>query len=71
MRRRELLDEMGIAVVDDGMDRIEAQPVEAVFLQPVEGVVDEEVAHDAAASPSTLMPAPHGVGWRSVKKDLA
>ena len=40
---------MGISVIGDGMDRIEAQPVDAVFLQPVEGVVKEEVAHDAAA----------------------
>ena len=29
----------------DVVDGVEAQPVEAVFLQPVEGVLDEEVAH--------------------------
>ena len=33
----------------DRVDRVEAQAVEAIFHQPVERVVDEELAHFAAA----------------------
>ncbi len=35
------------AVVDDGVNRIESQPVEVEFLEPVQRVVDVEVAHRA------------------------
>ena len=45
---RELGDEVQLAVVDDRVHGIEAQAVEAILLQPVERVVDEEVAHGAA-----------------------
>jgi hypothetical protein len=38
-----------LAVVGDGVDRVEPQPVEVVFLQPIERIVEEEVAHHAAA----------------------
>ncbi len=33
------------AVIDDPVDRIEAQAVEAVFVEPIEDVVDRDVAH--------------------------
>ena len=36
-------------IVTDGMDRIEPQPVETVLLDPVERVVNEEIAHRARA----------------------
>ena len=42
---RQLREDVGGAVVADGVHRIEAQPVEAERLQPVDGVGDEKVAH--------------------------
>ena len=38
-----------LGIVEDGVDGVEAQAVEVVFLEPVQRVLDEEVAHDAAA----------------------
>ncbi len=55
------------AVVQDRMHRIEPQAVEVEFLDPVERVVNEELAHRRACSPSVLIAAPQGVLWRSVK----
>src|SRR5260370_39246887 len=37
-------------IVDDRVNRVQAQSVEMVFGQPVERVVDEEVPHDSAVS---------------------
>src|SRR5262249_8666523 len=37
------------ALIADRMDRIEAEPVEVELLEPVERVVDEEIARDPAA----------------------
>ena len=45
--QRDLLQNMRLAVVDDPVHGIEAQPVEAVFLEPVQHVVDRDVAHRA------------------------
>ena len=68
----DLGDDVLFAVVEDRMDGIEAQAVEVIFLEPVERVVDEEVAHrPARRAPSKLRPAPQGVWCRSVKNDLA
>ncbi len=47
------------AVVADGVDGVEAQAVEMEFLEPVERVLDEEVAHLPRAA--KLIAAPHGV----------
>ena len=47
--RAQRLDDVGLRVVADGVDGVEAQAVEMELLQPVERVVDEEVAHDLAA----------------------
>jgi len=44
-RVRELLEDVRGARIDDRMHGIEAQAVEAVFLQPVEGVVNEVITH--------------------------
>ena len=38
----------GVAVVDDRVHRVEPQPVEMILLQPVERVLDHEVAHRPA-----------------------
>ena len=35
---------VGFRVIDDGVHRIQTQSIEMVFVQPVERVVDEEVA---------------------------
>ena len=68
----DLGDDVRPAVVEDGVHGVEAQAVEVEFLEPVERVVDEEVAHRSRRSaPSKLMPAPQGVWCRSVKKVLA
>ena len=52
MRRRTVCgqfgQDVGVAVVDDRVHRIEAQPVEIVLLEPIERVLDHEVAHRAA-----------------------
>ena len=45
--QRDLLENVRLAVVDDPVDGIEAQPVEAVFLEPVQHVVNRDVAHRA------------------------
>ena len=41
---------MRLAAVDDRVHGVEAQAVEVVLLEPVERVVDEEVAHRARLS---------------------
>ncbi len=43
------LDDVRARVVADGVDGVQAQAVEVEFLQPVQGVVDEEIAHHLAA----------------------
>ena len=44
-RLSDFVDDVGHALVDNGVDGIEAQPVEVELLEPVEGVVYEEIAH--------------------------
>ena len=39
------VEDVGFAVVDDGVDGIEAQPVEMELLEPVKRVLDIEIAH--------------------------
>ena len=53
-RLADLVDDVGRAVVEDGMNRIEAQPVEMKFVEPVERVVDEEIAHWPAPRPGEV-----------------
>jgi hypothetical protein len=47
-RLRDLAHDVRLAVVGDGVHGIQAQAVEVEFLDPVERVVNEEVAHRAA-----------------------
>src|SRR5262245_47879080 len=44
-RGGELDEEMGRAIIEDGVHRVEAQPVEPIFAKPEERVVNKEVAH--------------------------
>ncbi len=46
--RCECVEEARVRVVGDRVHRVEPQPVEVVFLEPVERVVNEEPAHDLA-----------------------
>ena len=48
-RRGDLLQDVGPRIVADRIHRVVAQTVEAVFLEPVERIVDKEVAHLPAA----------------------
>jgi hypothetical protein len=50
-RRRQFLQEVRPAVVQDGVDRVQAQTVQMELLQPVERVVDEEVPHGPGSGP--------------------
>jgi hypothetical protein len=45
----DLFQDMRAAAVHDGVHRVQPQAVDAELLHPVQRVVDEEVAHDAAA----------------------
>ena len=54
--------------VDDGVDRVEAEPVEMELLEPVEGVVDDEAADHRRPRPVEVDAGPHGVWCDSVKK---
>ena len=49
-RVRELGQEIGLRIVDDRVHGVEPQAVDVILLEPVQRVVDEEVAHRAAAS---------------------
>src|SRR5439155_6086964 len=42
---RKLRNHVRAGVVDDAVDRIQPQPVEAVLLDPVKRVVDEKIPH--------------------------
>ena len=44
----QLAENIGLAVVVDRVDGIEAEPVETIFFEPIESVVDHEVAHRPA-----------------------
>ena len=44
----QLAEDVGLAVVVDRVDGIEAEPVEAIFFKPIECVVNHEVAHRPA-----------------------
>src|SRR5262252_2390158 len=46
---RQLSQDVGSGFVDDRMDGIEAQAVDAVFLEPIERIVHEEIAHYTTA----------------------
>ncbi len=45
---RNLFEQRGLEVVPDLVDGVEAQAVEAVFLEPIKRVLDEEGAHGRA-----------------------
>ena len=57
----DLLEDRFIGLVVDLIDGIEPQPIEAVFVEPVERVLDEELPDGRR---SNAIAAPHGV-WRS------
>ncbi len=48
--RSEFVEQIGPLIVLDGVDGVEAKPVEMKLLEPIFGVLDEEVAHRAASS---------------------
>ena len=65
---RKLGQEVGRGVVDDRVHGVEPQAVGMELFQPVERVVDEELAHRLARRRlRSRWPAPHGVLCRSVK----
>src|SRR6516165_3038317 len=41
----DLIDDVGQAVVDDCVDRVETQPIEVELFEPIKGVVYKKVAH--------------------------
>src|SRR5437763_3269401 len=41
----ELGQDIGVSIVDDRMHRVQPEPIELVLLEPVERVVNEEIAH--------------------------
>jgi hypothetical protein len=55
--------DIGIRIVEDGMDRIEPQAVEVIFLKPIERIMDKEIPHHTAARPIEVDRTPQGV-WR-------
>ena len=57
----DLADDVGLAVVDDRVHGVEAQPVEMKFLEPIERVVHQEIAHRPAFAVEIDRGAPRGV----------
>ena len=49
-RLRHFGEDIGRALVEDRVHGVEAQPVEVKFLEPVERVVHEEIAHRPASA---------------------
>ena len=47
----DLVDDVGHGLVENGVDGIEPQPVEMVFLEPIERIMDKKIAHRPAARP--------------------
>ena len=43
--RRKFVDEIGPRIILDRVDGVEAKPVQMKLLEPIFGVLDEEVAH--------------------------
>ena len=44
----DLVDDVGPAIVENGVDGVKAQSIELVLLEPIKCVVDEEIAHRPA-----------------------
>ena len=63
--RRDLLQDVLLAAVDDPVDGIEAQAVEAKLLEPVQHVVKREIAHRTDLE---VIAAPQGVCSSGSKK---
>lgn len=63
---RQLRQEGLLAVIDDGVRRIEAQAVDVVFVNPVQSVLDEEAAHVSVLFAVEVECWPQAV-WRSWK----
>ena len=59
-RRRQLLQERAAPRVDDGVDGVEAQAVEVVLVEPVQGVLDEEAADRVAVRAVEVEASPQG-----------
>ena len=53
--------DVGYGVVGNGMDGIQTQTVEAIFIQPVECIMNEKIPDIRLSAPSKLIPSPHGV----------
>ena len=44
----DFVDEIGARIILDRVDGVEAKPVQMKLLEPIFGILDEEVAHGAA-----------------------
>src|SRR5712671_5898987 len=59
-------DDIGLALVENRVDGIEAQPVEMELLQPIERIAYEEIAHWPVMRPGKI---DRGAPWRLVAAD--
>ena len=57
---RELGEEVARVVVDDGVGRVEPKSIDVVLVDPVQGVLDEELADHLALVPVKVQRMPHG-----------
>ena len=70
---RQFLEQRPVGVVEDRVDRVEAEPVHVEFVDPVERVVDEEFAHRGDQRVDGLAPGrmvPVGEGLRRNDVDV-
>ncbi|MGH9575841.1 MAG: hypothetical protein ACRD3R_00270, partial [Terriglobales bacterium] len=44
---RDFLQDIGCGIIADRVHRIKAQAIEVEFFKPIEGIVDEKIAHGA------------------------
>src|SRR5579863_5733010 len=51
---RQLGENIGGRIVDDGVHGIQPQSVEMKFIQPIKSIVDEELAHGSALAPAEV-----------------
>src|SRR3954452_14793940 len=53
-RLAEFADDVGLALVEDRVDRIEAKPVEVELVEPIESIVYEKITHRPAAGSTKI-----------------
>ncbi len=64
---RQRFEEMRLHVIVDRVDRVEAQPVEMIFRQPIKRILDEETPGDAAEIERL---APTGLAFREEARGI-